>query len=77
MQMTPIIRKALSSWMSYGTSQLLLSEDLRALGKSSDKHVAAGPPLNFQLPQYFLSRHFLGKSLTFWSKQNFALNAVG
>lgn len=55
---------------------MLLSEDLKALGKSSDKHVAAGPPLNFQLPQYFLSRGFLGKSLTFWSKQIFALNSV-
>lgn len=56
---------------------MLLSEDLKALGKSRDKHVAAGPSLNFQLPQYFLSRGFLGKSLIFWSKQNFALNVVG
>lgn len=63
--------------MSHGTSQVLLSEDLKALGKSSDKHVAAGPPLNFQLPQFFLLRGFLGKSLTFWSQRNFALNIVG
>lgn len=63
--------------MSHGTSQMLLSKDLKALGKSIDKHMAAGLPFNFQLPQYFLSRAFLGKSLTFWSKQSFVLNVVG
>lgn len=59
--------------MSHGTSQMLLSEDLKALGKSSDKHVAVGPPLNFQLPQYFLSRGFLGKSLIFLVKAEFCI----
>jgi len=52
---------------------MLLSEDLKALGRSSDKHVAAGPPLNFQLPQYFLSGGFLDKSLTFFVKAEFCV----
>lgn len=63
--------------MSHGASPIFLSEDLEALDKSSDKCSAAGPLLNFQLPSYFLSRGFLGKNLTPWSKQNFALNFVG